>query len=387
MTDAPTPAGIYIHFPFCQARCNYCSFVSFPFDTNAISAYAGSLESEISLWSSAYGDLSPHQTRLFDSIYIGGGTPSMVDASYWEPILDLLNRDFNIANDAEITIEGNPGSINRSKAKRWRSLGINRISLGAQSFHDTELAAMGRSHRSKDITSAFENLRQEGFHNISMDLLIGYPTQTLDSVRKSLESIFICRPDHVSVYLLEIKSGAFMENLFSSGELVPLDEDLSADMYELVCCEMMGQGYEQYEISNFSKPGFEAVHNMKYWIDGFYLGIGAGAHGRLDDVRYSNFQNMTKYADRLSRSEFPWESQVELNPRTRMVEALIMGLRLNRGVDLIGIGQRYSMDVRKFVSDRLEGLGEYGLFEFRGDILRLTDRGRLVSNTVLERLL
>ncbi|MGD9817125.1 MAG: radical SAM family heme chaperone HemW [Desulfomonilaceae bacterium] len=380
-------AGIYIHFPFCVQRCAYCSFVSFLYDREVARNYIGLIISEIKMWSRLYGKGSANAQKAYDSIYLGGGTPSLIEPEAWESVLETITRHFSVSPEAEITIEANPNTFDLAKARRWGKAGINRVSLGVQSLIDSELAVMRRLHNSKDTLRAVRDLKEAGFENISMDLLVGYATQTVNTISYSIDGVLRCEPAHVSVYLLEIKEGAAISESFGSGEFEPLDEDLSADMYELVCNKMNQNGFQQYEISNFCKPGKRSIHNMKYWTDGFYLGIGSGAHGRLEDIRYSNEAAIEDYCRKTAQDEFPWKTQLRLDPYTRMTEALIMGLRLNQGVDLISLTERYSIDVRGFIANRLRSLQAAGLFEFGDGFLRLTDRGRLLSNLVFEKLI
>ena len=332
-------------------------------------------------------DVPESAQKRFDSIYIGGGTPSVAREDEWRIILELLFSSFHIQSDAEITIEVNPATFDLAKALSWKRFGINRISLGAQSFVDSELKSMNRLHDGEDTINALNQLKQAGFQNMCMDLLVGYPEQTVESVRRSLHRLVSSDPQHVSVYLLEIKKGAAIESLCDRGLLQALDDDLSADMYEMVCDYLMRHDYEQYEISNFCRPGRRSIHNMKYWTDGFYLGIGQGAHGRLEALRYSNQVSFEKYKESVVAGEFPWETRLELDPHTRMVEALLMGLRLNQGVDLIAMSDRYKIDVEEFVLARLGNLIHAGLLEFQGSLMRFTDRGRLLSNVVFERFI
>lgn len=379
--------GIYIHFPFCVTRCDYCSFVSYIHDRAVAKRYIDTLKSELSLWAELYGKHSNAGSKVFDSIYIGGGTPSIAEADDWNVILGFVHDRFLIMPEAEITIEANPGTFDSARARDWRNIGINRISLGAQSFVDSELISMGRIHNSDDIIRSVNSLKKANFSNLSMDLLVGYPDQSIESVAESLRKVFLCDPCHVSVYLLEIKSGAAICESLRTGLMKLLDDDLSADMYELVCDMMFRHGFEQYEISNFCRDSHDSVHNMKYWTDGFYLGVGAGAHGRLENLRYSNYCAIEDYQACVEEGRNPWETTINLDPHTRMIEALIMGLRLNRGVDLIGLSDRYSIDVGAYVMNRLATLNMYGLFEVDERTLRLTQHGRLLSNVVFERLL
>ena len=380
-------AGIYIHFPFCVQRCAYCSFVSFLYDREVAKNYIELIISELEMWSRLYGRDSASSERVYDSIYLGGGTPSIIEVEAWESVLETITRHFSLSAEAEITIEANPNTFDLAKARCWKKAGVNRVSLGVQSLIDSELADMRRLHNSKDTFRAVRDLKEADFENISMDLLVGYPTQTINTISYSIDGVLGCDPAHMSVYLLEIKAGAAISEGFLSGEFQPLDDDLSADMYELVCEKMTQSGFEQYEISNFCKPGKRSIHNMKYWTDGFYLGIGSGSHGRLEDIRYSNEAAIEDYHSKIAQGEFPWETQLKLDPYTRMTEALIMGLRLNQGVDLISLTEHYSIDVRDFVANRLKPLKDEGLFEFSDGFLRLTDRGRLLSNLVFEKLI
>ncbi len=383
-----TCAGIYVHFPFCLSRCNYCSFVSFPYLGPLSDDYFRLLESEIGMWAGLYGKQGlQHKDMVFDSIYVGGGTPSIAPPDYWERTLKMITSVFNILPGAEITIEANPATFDRSKAISWRRSGFNRVSLGGQSFDDGELNSMGRIYRRAAIQDGVQVLKETGLSNISMDLLVGYPGQTMNSVEKSIQETVACDPCHISAYLLEIKNTSVIEGLMTSGRMQPMDEDLAADIYEMVCSELAEYGYMQYEISNFCKPGKESAHNMKYWTDGFFLGIGTGAHGRLEKMRYANHSVLDQYKTDVVAGKFPWDNTVELDLHTRMVEALLMGLRLNQGLDLMAMSEKYGMNVRDFVLRRLEDLAEIGLFVFRGDVMSLTDRGRLLSNIVFERFI
>ncbi len=385
--DTEVPAGLYLHFPFCLSRCNYCSFTSYAYDSRKAGDYFSDLLCEAGLWAQHYGKDSRTGPKTFDSIYLGGGTPSIALADDWKTILECLYSRYEISPEAEITIEVNPGTFDCGKSASWRQMGINRVSLGAQSFHDSELVTMNRLHKSADIISSVKDLRSIGINNISIDLLIGYPGQTLGSVAVSLDKLMMCSPHHVSVYLFEVKDGAPIFESLLSGNIGPLDDDLSADMYEMVCGVLAENGYEQYEISNFCRDGRQSVHNMKYWTDGFYLGMGAAAHGRLESVRYSNKQSLDEYSSGLKSGLLTWETTVDLDSHTRMVEALLMGLRLNKGVDLIGLGEKYSIDAQGFVKTRLDDLNESGLFVYESAVMKLTDKGRLLSNVVFGRLL
>lgn len=320
-----------------------------------------------------------------DTLYLGGGTPSLLNPQEIRALMDACKKFFEISDEPEITIEINPGTIHRSDLCELRKMGVNRASLGIQSLLDSELAVMGRSHNSAQAVTAFRDLRLAGFENVSVDLIAGYPGQTLDSVRCSLRSVFDLRPEHLSFYLLEVKKGTKLAEMIDSGELPPPDEDLMADMYDAICEMTLKAGYEHYEISNFALPGRFSRHNMKYWSDKSYIGFGPGAHGMIHRQRYANLESLDAYEQSLAGDVLPLGTVNAMPPDTRFRDALIMGLRLVKGVDLDAMGLRYGVDARAFVLHTIGDLQSVGLTETRENVLALTPRGRLLSNVVFSR--
>lgn len=320
-----------------------------------------------------------------DSIYFGGGTPSLLAAESIHELLEACRHWFGISDHPEVTMEINPGTVDPSGLSEYRRIGVNRASLGIQSLVDAELAAMGRLHDSSGALSAYRELRQAGFDNISVDLIAGFPGQTLTSLRGSLRLTLGLKPEHLSVYLLEIKSGTKLAELITSGAVPPPDEDLAADMYDEICAMTAEAGYEHYEISNFSLPGRSSRHNMKYWNDHVFLGFGPGAHGMLGRHRYANLEGLDSYERALEDGLLPEKTVTEMTAEMRFKDALIMGLRLVKGIDLDVVGSRYRVDARAFVLRTIGDLQSAGLFEIVGHTLSLTRKGRLLSNIVFSR--
>lgn len=320
-----------------------------------------------------------------DSIYFGGGTPSLLAPESIHQLLETCRAWFEIPEHSEVTMEINPDTVDASVLSECRRNGVNRASLGIQSLVDSELALMGRPHDSSGAISAYKELRQVGFDNVSVDLIAGFPGQTLGSLQRSLRLILDLRPEHLSVYLLEIKSATKLAALITSGALPPPDEDLAADMYDEICTMTAKAGYEHYEISNFALPGRLSKHNMKYWSDEVFLGFGPGAHGMTGRNRYANLEGLDLYEQTLDRGSLPVESVTVLTPEMRFKDALIMGLRLVKGIDLSLIGRRYSVDAGSFVLRTIGDLQSAGMFEILGHTLSLTPKGRLLSNVVFSR--
>ncbi|MFA6224025.1 MAG: radical SAM family heme chaperone HemW [Desulfomonilaceae bacterium] len=380
-----SPIGVYIHIPFCLSRCDYCGFVSYPSDPNLESRYLKAVTEEIS-----GSDILPIQEleeepRDLDTIYIGGGTPSVLSPQSLNQLVASISKKFNLVHPVEITIEVNPGIYREEEFFLCREIGINRISIGAQSLNDQELKAMGRRHSVDDFLRTFHAVRSAGFDNVSVDLLAGYPGQTLKSVMNSLKGIIELEPEHISVYLLEVKGGSKLEKSVTSRDVELLDDDLIADMYEAICQKLGSVGFQQYEISNFSKQGMESKHNLKYWTDQVFLGFGAAAHGMTGRTRYANTETLQSYIEGISSKRPITNSMEDLDPVTRLKDALIMGLRLNKGVDLALMGSQYGFDACLFVKETLCGLENLDLFVIERDCVKLTDRGRLLSNIIFSR--
>ena len=397
------PAGIYIHIPFCRSRCNYCAFVTNPYDPEREERYIESLIREMKLWAeqleanggSHIGSRAEKEDRpvgwrqkpLADTIYFGGGTPSLIRPDRLTKVTNACRSHFEIGEPAEITLEVNPATAGRAALRELRHAGVNRASLGMQSLHDHELKRMGRPHTAIEAMRAFADLRAAGFDNISVDLIAGFPGQTIKSFGQSLRAVLDLRPEHLSIYLLEIKEGTKLAEQIDHGKVSTLDEDLAADMYEHLCAEAVTAGYEHYEISNFALDGRSCRHNLKYWTDVTFIGFGAGAHGMTGRARYANLADVAEYEASLNLRRLPFAAFNEMTPEVRFKDALIMGLRLVRGINMAELSIRYHADARGFVMHTAGDLFDAGLLTSDGDMLVLTPRGRLLSNTVFSRFL
>jgi oxygen-independent coproporphyrinogen III oxidase len=380
-----TPIGMYIHVPFCRSRCHYCGFVTNLHDPDLEEPYVRSVMQEVALWSEriSRGDftISPQ----VDTIYFGGGTPSLLSPERIERLIRAVRQFFRVIDTPEITLEINPATVDRHALRMLREAGVTRASLGIQSLHDAELQAMGRPHSARDALDSFENLRRAGFDNISVDLIAGFPGQTRESLAQSLTQSLGLGPEHLSVYLLEVKPHTRLAADIRDRVVPAPDDDLVADLYEDICTVATARGYAHYEISNFCRPRFASRHNLKYWQDRVFLGCGPAAHGMTGRHRYANKDGLADYQGALDQGMLPCARMDELTADTRFRDALIMGLRLVRGLDLDLIGLRYAVDARAFVVETVGDLCEAGLCVLQGHTLRLTDKGRLLSNLVFAR--
>ena len=361
-----TSTGLYIHIPFCRSRCSYCDFATGLYEGELANRYVSAVVNEINSSSVA----SAH----VDTIYFGGGTPSLLEPAQLDRILSALHDRFGVARGAEITLEINPGSVTEAKLRGFRQSGINRASFGAQTFDDRELAKLGRSHTAADARRTLHDLRTAGFANVSFDLIAGLPGQTLDGWQRNVDEALALAPEHLSFYLLEVHSGTPLAQHIQRGLQPEPDEDLAAVMYEWMLGRAVEAGYEHYEISNLCRPGFESRHNTKYWTGAPYFGFGCSAHsydGR--SRRWSNERDALKYVELVEHGSSPVIEQQLLTETDVKAENLFLGLRLMRGV---------SRDLCKDYETDLERFREAGLLELDGDCVRLTRSGALLSNEV-----
>jgi len=376
-----THAGIYIHIPFCKSRCSYCDFATGLYQTELAERYVQAVI--VDLQTTRADELS----RSVDTIYFGGGTPSMLSSDQIERILAVVHRRFQIDSKAEVTIEINPGSVTKTKLKEFRKLGINRASFGAQTFHDDELARLGRSHSAGDTLRTFEYLRAADFDNISFDLIAGLPGQAMIQWQENVDRSLGLRPEHLSFYLLEVHANTPLAQHIERGIQPKPDEDLAAEMYKWMLERACDAGYEHYEISNLCLPGFESRHNTKYWQGNAYYGFGCSAHsfdGRT--LRWSNERDVAAYVNAIENKQTPIVEQTQLSDNERRAEAVFLGMRLMKGVDTREYEQSFGVDLRVEHNEDLSRFYEAGLIEFDGDVLRLTRAGALMSNEVFAAL-
>ncbi len=385
--------GIYIQVPFCQTKCTYCNFHTGVFAQSLYAPYVNAVCRELADHGALYRaariavPAEDGSEPVVDTVYIGGGTPSLLDPAELARILETLRASFCCRLD-EVTLEADPETITSEKAAAWRAAGINRVSLGGQSFNDTELTAAGRLHRRADLFNAAHCLREAGFENISFDLIAGLPHQTAASWEDSLGQLLRLRPAHVSIYLLEIDEGSRLGrevlasgHRYSAGALP--DEDAMAEFYERARELLAPEGYEHYEISNWALPGFRSRHNLKYWRREPYLGFGAGAHSFKGGERWANAHDPAAYVAAIEAGHLPAEQKQVVSPQQALEEELFLGLRQLEGIDLPRIEKQYNASLWT----RLEPLRQAGLVEFDGTRLRLAASRLAVANEVFVELL
>ncbi|MFZ1972905.1 MAG: radical SAM family heme chaperone HemW [Candidatus Acidiferrales bacterium] len=387
--------GAYIQVPFCQTKCTYCNFHTGVVARDKYQPYAAAVCREIAAAASS-ADLAALRGATIDTVYFGGGTPSLLEPSALANILDSLRASFGLAThpalasaaEPEITLEADPETITPEKAQAWRAAGFNRISLGAQSFDDRELQAAGRMHRRADIFAAAQILREAGLRNISMDLIAGLAHQTRESWSESVARILDIRPEHISIYMLEIDEGSHLgsESLAGgsrySAKAIPSD-DAMAEYYDAACMRLAAAGYEHYEISNWGLPGFRSRHNLKYWRRDPYIGFGAGAHSFDGARRWSNVHDSAKYVGCIEQGISPREHIEPVTQQEALEEELFLGLRQLEGIDLAQLECRYNVNLR----ERVAPLRRDGLVELQGTQLRLAADRLTVSNEVFVELL
>ncbi len=398
--NAEQAVSLYLHFPFCVRKCRYCDFLSGPAGWPQRRRYLRALETE--LWKTAEGiETEGAAGRLLvDTIFLGGGTPSLLAGEEVQELLDLVRVWYDVLSDAEITMECNPGTADSQALCDFRTAGVNRLSIGVQSFRDEELRLLGRIHSSRQARECFYQAREAGFMNISLDLMSALPGQTMDAWMNSLSEAVALGPEHVSAYSLILEEGTELYRMAEEGTLPPLPEEiLDQDMYHRTKEYLAEHGYHRYEISNYAREGFESRHNSGYWTGHPYLGFGTGAASYWQGIRWSHTRDMEAYCERLERVkdleeplQMPWQEDADsvlyedrerLSVEDQMEEFMFLGLRRMEGVSLTEFQKRFGVSmetVYEAVLGRYQGLGL--LRRERGRVF-LTDAGVDVSNTVM----
>jgi len=370
--------GLYIHIPFCSAICNYCNFNRGLFDAALKEQYVAALLREIA----AQGDGSPA-----DTIYFGGGTPSLLEPAEIASIIETCRHHFAVALDAEITMEANPETVTPERLMRFREAGVNRLSFGVQSFRDEELQRLSRLHSASRAAEAFAMARRVGFDNISLDLMMWLPQQTIAQWLESVDALIALGPDHASLYILELYPNAPLRDTMARSKWSLAPDDDAAEMYLEAMARLDAAGYDQYEISNVARNGRESRHNLKYWTDGEWLGFGCGAHSTRRAVRWKNLSSTTEYIAAVASGGQLGVERRELHGREALEEALFTGLRLTRGVDVHAVKIRYNADVWEIYGAELEPFREAGLLIYDGRLLRLSRAGMLLANEIMSQFL
>lgn len=379
------PLGIYIHIPFCVQKCRYCDFSSFPVndpDTHLsyIMKVIYELRSRRPLLAEGTGG-SCDSVPVVDTIYIGGGTPSLLEAGFITELLDALYTTYRVTDDAEVTIEVNPGTAEPGKLRRYLASGINRISVGAQSFDSRTLAFLGRIHSRDDSLRCVLDAQTAGFEDVNIDLIFGVPGQGLSGWEKDLEACTTLGPSHVSFYSLQIEEGTPLHTDYINGEFEALDEACDRSMYKAAKERLAEHGLLQYEISNSARPGHESRHNLKYWSLEPYAGFGAGAHSHLAGMRFSNKAGLTAYLTAEDDADMTdWVHENSLSDD--MSEFVFLGLRRTAGIELSRFRAHFGKDFYELYGEETERLIGRGLLEQNGDSLRLTTLGLDLANNV-----
>ena len=368
---------LYIHIPFCIRKCNYCDFLSFPETESGIAQYCHALKEEIK----RTGDQA--EGIGVRSVFIGGGTPSILEAEQITEIMTCIRNNFSIEKNAEITIESNPGTLNAEKLNCYHELGINRLSIGLQSTDDDCLRRLGRIHTFQEFEKNYEQARKSGFQNINIDLMSGLPGQSLRGYEDTLNSVTELKPEHISSYSLIIEEGTPFYKSDSVLQQLP-DEDTERKMYERTKEILAQQGYERYEISNYARQGRECIHNLGYWEQVPYLGMGLGASSFYNGARFSNERNFRKY---LSTPYLPFEHRedyVQVSREEQMEDTMIFGLRKMKGISVSEFEREFGTPIWEMYGSVIERYSNLGLLIQEGDVLRLTDAGIDVSNRIFE---
>ena len=374
--------GIYVHVPFCKQKCKYCDFISFQNCENYFDDYFECLKKEITEKADEIN--SENKKILIDTIYFGGGTPSIVCEKYIEEVLKKIYEYYNVSENAEITVEVNPGTVDKFKLEKYFEIGINRLSIGLQSTDDKLLKMLGRIHTYKEFGNTYDLARKIGFKNINVDLMIGLPNQSLENVNDSLEKIAQKNPEHISVYSLIIEENTKMFDLIEKGELELPDEDVERKMYWSVKKFLEENGYIHYEISNFSKSGFESKHNANCWNQHEYLGFGIAAHSYFNNIRYSNIDNLRQYIENWKNEQSVYNIvfHEHQNKDDMMKEFMMLGLRKIDGVKISEFKEKFVDNPIFVFRNQLNKLVKEGLIEVLENNIRLSDKGLDLANEV-----
>jgi len=394
--------ALYVHVPFCRARCAYCDFNTYAGLEALMPAYVTAAGQEIEAAGQRWGRLT------VPTIYFGGGTPSLLPPELLSQLLDTIQLTFHVPRDVEFTLEANPGTVTAEGLRQWRALGVNRLSLGVQSVHDDELRRLGRIHTWTQALETIEAARAVGLHNLNLDFIFGLPGQTLARWQQTLETALAFRPAHLSLYCLSVEEDTPLERHIASGELPLPDDDLAADMVGLAEELLAGAGFFHYEISNWARadlraqswwPGPETCptrptttseevspyvcrHNLTYWRNQPWLGVGAGAHSWLGGHRWANVRHPQEYMATVEQGDSPVAQMETIDRRMEMGEVMMLGLRLAEGVDTIRFHARFDIGLEVAFGKELAGLRDMELLEWDGHVARLTARGRLLGNQV-----
>lgn len=370
------PKALYIHIPFCAKKCYYCDFNSMVSESKIIDRYLDAVDRELRTLKPQYG---------FRTIYIGGGTPSLLTENQLGKLLNSVIRYIPAAGIKEYTVEANPGSLTINKAMLLKEYLVNRISLGVQSFQDKQLKFLGRVHSCDDARNTFSLLREVGFKNVAIDLIFGHPNQSLDDWKRDLKTLVELNPEHISTYALTYEEGTPLAGDLKNGVVSKLDEDVELEMYKTTISYLINNGYNHYEISNFAKSGYECSHNRVYWENISYVGIGAGAYSFIDGIRTMNERDVLCYSNGVPANI---KSFSECLPPDQLAsETVIMSLRLRQGMSNTDFLERFGYTIEDRFGDKIYELIKDGLISYDNERLKLTEKGLFVADTVMTEFL
>ena len=391
---ASSPISLYVHIPFCETKCPYCDFNTYAAIEPLMPAYVSALRAEIALWGRLLD--SPR----VDTVFFGGGTPSYLPADDIRSVMQTIRDAFTLAPDAEVTLEANPGDFSTPKLAAYLDCGVNRLSIGVQSFDDSLLKTLGRRHTAADAAHAYRQATDAGFDNISIDLMYGLPYQRIEQWQSTLAKTLEITPPHISMYCLTLEGGTPMEQWVEQGSMPTPDTDIAADMYLMAQDEMRRAGYRHYEISNWSMPDMRSRHNLTYWRNMPYLGVGPGAHSYLAQSRFSAIKSPREYTRRMQAvpddacdstirakiASVPVVNDIErIDTTLEMAETMMLGLRLDDGIRIADFTERFGAPPSQFYADTITELERMELLHTQDDALRLTHRGRMLGNEVFSR--
>ena len=368
--------GLYIHIPFCVSKCKYCDFNSYKLDLDEKKKYLKSLEKEMSFYKDEI------EGKEIDTIFIGGGTPSILRGDEIKILFDNIKANFKIKKNAEITMECNPGTLTLDKLKIMKDCGVNRLSIGLQAVQNHHLKYIGRIHTFEEFEKNYYQAREIGFENINIDLMYALPNQSEEDWKESLEKIVKLNPTHISAYSLILEENTELFDMYNRNEFKLLDEDTDIVMYEYTINYLKSNGYNQYEISNYSKEGYECKHNILYWKCENYVGIGASSSGFLNGTRYNNISSLPGYEKMILEGKKPIEWEEKLGIKDEIEESIFLGLRMNEGIKFNDFKDKYDFNFREKYKNEIDKLEKLNLIDINELGMRLTQKGREISNSV-----
>ena len=368
--------GLYVHIPFCVKKCRYCDFNSFKLNIDEKRKYLNSLKKEMELYKENFKD------KNIDSIFIGGGTPSILNEEEIKILFQNIKNNFKIKDSAEITMECNPGTLTLNKLKAMKECGVNRLSIGLQAVQNNHLEYIGRVHTYEEFEKNYFQAKEVGFENINIDLMYALPNQSKEDWKESLEKVVKLNPTHISAYSLILEENTELFNMYERNEFELLDEDTDIEMYKYTINYLKYHGYNQYEISNYAKKGFECKHNILYWKCENYVGLGVSASGFVNETRYNNFCDLDKYEEIIHSGKKPIEWEEKLSIKDKIEENIFLGLRMNEGIKFKDFREKYNFNFEDEYKNEIDKLKKIELINVNNEGIKLTQKGKEISNSV-----